>query len=331
MKHERIQDRMRGRWKSVLPLLGIDSRHLTGKHGPCPLCTDHGTDRFRFDDKGGNGTWICNQCGAGNGVDLVMKLRGVIFIEAVKLLEQHIGDAPIIIPKASKSELQRESDQRDQMAYLWSQSRALDGQDLASRYLHSRGIKILPVASAMRLNDGLLYWVDAKSKLILPTMLAKFAAPDGQSAILHRTYLAEPGNKADVEKPRQLMPGKVPPGGAVRLTPAAETMGIAEGIETALSASQLFDIPVWAALTAGALMKWQPPSHAKFIIVFGDNDESMTGQAAAYSLAHRLKIEGFAVEVRLPAELGADWNDQLSLETSSPWTDDGAKSQELAR
>jgi putative DNA primase/helicase len=88
MKHERIQDRMRGRWKSVLPLLGLDSSYFTGKHGPCPLCRDHGKDRWRFDDKGGEGTWYCNRCGAGNGIDLVMKLRGVIFIEAVKLLEQ---------------------------------------------------------------------------------------------------------------------------------------------------------------------------------------------------------------------------------------------------
>lgn len=313
MKHERIQDRMRGRWKSVLPLLGIDSRHLTGKHGPCPLCPDHGNDRWRFDDKGGDGTWICNRCGAGNGVDLVMKHGGLTFIEAVRLLEQRIGAAPIVIPKSGKSELQREADQRDQMAYLWSQSRALDGQEVASRYLGGRGINILPAASAVRLNDGLPYWQDNNTRLILPAMLAKFAAPDGKSAILHRTYLSEPGRKAGVEKPRQLMPGKVPNGGAVRLMPAAETMGIAEGIETALSATQLFDIPVWAALSVGLLVKWRPPTEAKCILIFADCDKTFAGQDGAYSLAHRLTIEGYHVEVRMPAEAGTDWNDELVL------------------
>jgi putative DNA primase/helicase len=200
------------------------------------------------------------------------------------------------------------------MAYLWSQSRPLDGQDLASRYLGSRGIKILPAASAARFNDGLPYWQEDKTKLILPTMLAKFAAPDGQSAILHRTYLAEPGTKADIEKPRQLVPGKVPNGGAVRLMPAAETMGIAEGIETALSAAQIFNIPVWAALTVGSLIKWQPPSKAKSIIIFADNDKSFAGQSDAFSLAHKLKIEGLHVEVRVPDDAGADWNDELALQ-----------------
>lgn len=312
MRTERIQDRMRGRWPSVLPLIGISSGFLSGKHGPCPLCPgDHGTDRWRFDNKRGEGTWICSRCGAGNGVDLVMKVRGVSFVEAVKLLEEHIGAVPIVIPKSSKSESQRDADRRDQMAYLWTHAKPLDGEDVASCYLSSRNIKILPAGSAVRLNDGLPYWQDTKTKLILPTMLAKFVAPDSKSAILHRTYLAEPGKKADVEKPRQLMPGRMPTGGAVRLLAAKETMGIAEGIETALAASMMFQVPVWAALTAGALTKWQPPKEARCVIIFGDNDESMTGQHSAYSLAYRLKTEGFHVEVRIPEATGSDWNDEV--------------------
>ena len=313
MTQERIQDRMRGRWKPVLPLLGIGSQYLTGKHGACPLCPDHGKDRWRFDDRCGEGTWICTHCGAGNGVDLVMRFRAVPFVEAVKLLEQHIGAAPIVIPRSSKSESQRESDHRDQMNYLWTQARPLDGQDLASRYLRARGIEILPAASAVRLIGDLPYWQDAKTKLLLPVMLAKFAAPDGRSATLHRTYLSEPGKKADVEKPRQLMPGRVPAGGAVRLAAQAETMGIAEGIETALAAAQIFGVRVWAALTAGALVKWQPPKGAKYFLIFGDNDENLTGQHSAYALGYRLKNEGFHVEVRIPEEPGTDWNDAVAI------------------
>jgi hypothetical protein len=36
------------------------------RHQACPVCG--GSDRFRFDDKEGRGTWFCNQCGAGDGL-----------------------------------------------------------------------------------------------------------------------------------------------------------------------------------------------------------------------------------------------------------------------
>lgn len=310
MSFERIHDRAQGRWKSLLPLLGIGAKYLFNKHGPCPMCV--GKQSWRFDDKGGNGTWICTHCGAGNGVDLVMKFKNVDFLTAKKMIEEHVGVAPVVVPKASKSEQQRVSDQRDQMAHLWGRARPLDGEDLASRYLMARGIICRPWPLALKSIDDLPYWQD-NTKALLPAMLAKFAAPDGKSAILHRTYLSEPGAKAAIEKPRQIMPGRMPPGGAVRLTAPAETMGIAEGIETALSAAILFQVPVWAALSAGALMKWQPPPEAKCILIFGDSDESIAGQVSAYGLAHRLKTEGYHVDVRLPAEIGTDWNDHMAV------------------
>ncbi len=47
----------RGRWAEILPALGIGAEFLSDKHGPCSGCG--GKDRFRFDDKGGRGTFIC--------------------------------------------------------------------------------------------------------------------------------------------------------------------------------------------------------------------------------------------------------------------------------
>lgn len=45
-----------------------------GRHGPCPKCG--GKDRFRLDDLDGRGTWICSQCGNGDGLDLVKLITG---------------------------------------------------------------------------------------------------------------------------------------------------------------------------------------------------------------------------------------------------------------
>jgi putative DNA primase/helicase len=140
-------------------------------------------------------------------------------------------------------------------------------------------------------------------------MLALITAPDGSGASLHRTYLKD-GKKAPVLKPKKIMPGLPLSGAAVRLFGVETTLGIAEGIETALAASEAFSIPVWSAISAAGLELWTPPDEVKRVVVFGDNDENMTGQKAAYALAHRLSLKGIDVSVEIPATVG-DWADDL--------------------
>ena len=77
-----------GNWPELLAAVGIDTPSR-GKHGPCPVCG--GSDRFRLDDKGGRGTWICNQCGAGDGLDLVSKVTGKPPKEVAELLTTLTG------------------------------------------------------------------------------------------------------------------------------------------------------------------------------------------------------------------------------------------------
>lgn len=63
----------RGKWPVILQMLRIDVPE-NGRHGPCPKCG--GKDRFRLDDLDGRGTWICSQCGNGDGLDLVKLMTG---------------------------------------------------------------------------------------------------------------------------------------------------------------------------------------------------------------------------------------------------------------
>lgn len=59
---------------SLFPLAGIEIKKV-GKHQPCPICG--GKDRFMCDDKDGTGSWHCNNCGAGYGLQLIaLKLFG---------------------------------------------------------------------------------------------------------------------------------------------------------------------------------------------------------------------------------------------------------------
>ena len=63
--HVNTSQAAKGKWKGILLTLGIPAEVLVPKHGPCPLCG--GKDRFRWDNKEGQGTYICNSCGAVTG------------------------------------------------------------------------------------------------------------------------------------------------------------------------------------------------------------------------------------------------------------------------
>src|SRR5262249_17735157 len=91
-------ERARHRWREILPLLGIDTRFLVNKHGPCPPCG--GRDRFRFDDKNGEGTYYCNQCGPGAGVILVRRKNDWDYKTACDEIDKILGDSK---PVASTS------------------------------------------------------------------------------------------------------------------------------------------------------------------------------------------------------------------------------------
>jgi putative DNA primase/helicase len=143
-----------------------------------------------------------------------------------------------------------------------------------------------------------------------PAMVAKIVSAENTAVNLHLTFLDRNGGKAEVSQPKRVMPGRLPDGCAIRLMEEKPLMGIAEGIETAISASLMFDIPVWACINGNLLSKWTPPLCAEEIIIFGDNDKNYTGQAKAYHLANRLEVQFKRhVTVQIPEFAGDDWND----------------------
>jgi len=86
-------------------------------------------------------------------------------------------------------------------------------------------------------------------------------------------------------------------------------LGVAEGIETACSATQLNGIATWAVISTSIMAGFEPPKGIHRIVIFGDNDANYAGQKAAYTLANKLFVAGLLVEVEIPPEIGADWND----------------------
>lgn len=295
-------DAARGKWKGILLQLGMDAKHLTGKHGPCPMCG--GDDRFRFDNKDGAGTYICNQCGAGTGIDLVKAWKGWDFKAAAQAVDEVLGNVPSDPP--AKPALSDEN-RRRLMNALWKASRPVDEFSPAGWYLESR-VPGWKACADLRFAEA----APVPSGGTSPALLALVRdAVTGEPATIHRTFLTQDGAKAAMDNPRAMMPGELPESISVRLAEACQTLGIAEGIETALAAQVKFGVPCHAALTAGFLAKWQPPEGVRRVVIFGDCDQSYTGQAAAYTLAHRLSRK-LQVEVRIPGQFGTDWADEVA-------------------
>jgi putative DNA primase/helicase len=283
--------------------LGVESALLTGKYVDCPLCQKR--KKFRFDDLG-CGRWIC-VCGAGDGFQLLQQLFGWSFKVAASKVEEVAGSAPVRPVDAGPSD---ESKLR-MLRRAWAESIEVRRGDVVHRYMGGRGLRVSGLQN-IRLHPGMTYRdVDGKDCGKFPVMLAKVIAPSGTGVSLHRTYLNTDGTRLQVDDAKKLMPGLGIAGAAVRLSGLAEEIGVAEGIETAVAASQLFNVPVWSCISAGGLESFVPPAGVKRVVVFGDNDASFTGQAAAYSLAKRMTLAGIPARVMLPEVVGADWCDVL--------------------
>lgn len=87
---DQVRDAAQGNWKDLIfPAFAITVPAKKNQHGPCPICG--GTDRFRCDDKQGKGTFICNQCGAGDGFALIEKARGLDYSSVLKEVGAVLG------------------------------------------------------------------------------------------------------------------------------------------------------------------------------------------------------------------------------------------------
>lgn len=286
----------RGRWPGILAALGVDQKYLRNVHGPCPICG--GKDRFRFDDQL-NGKFICSQCGAGDGFTLLQKLNGWDFKKTADEVERVVGNIPIYRDKKPE---RTEDDKRAYMKKLWKESAPVSHGDPVWLYLERRCGDPAGVLQDIRFHPALKHSVDGG---LHPAMLSMMGWDGARYSGIHRTYLTADGLKADVD-PVRMSYGDV---GPVRLRTPTGRLGIAEGIETAISAGKLFQIPTWAAISANGLEAFSPPGGTESLTIFGDNDASWTGQSAAYSLAKRLTIAGLVCHVEIPDKQGQDWNE----------------------
>jgi len=196
-------------------------------------------------------------------------------------------------------------DPREGLNAIWKASMPLVKGSLVMAYLQARGIKIWP--------ENVRYcpecW-NTEKRRNMPAMVARVMNREGVPVSIHRTYL-DGDKKAQLEAPKKLMPATEKLHAvAVRLSPAGARLGIAEGIETALSAEMMFGFSVWAVISTTIMETFVPPEGVEELTIFADSDSNYAGEKAAYTLANRLAIKGLSVKVRVPDGWN-DFNDQL--------------------
>ncbi|KAF6679507.1 primase-helicase zinc-binding domain-containing protein [Pantoea sp. EKM20T] len=278
-----------GFWPQLLPALGISVLD-GGRHGACPACG--GKDRFRFDNQDGRGTWLCNQCGAGDGLNLVEKALSISAKEAAMKVAGMLSTLPESAPvmhdeAADKSRAQADAAARAQALIAAAVSRT-DNAYLSAKGLH--GTQALTLGEALRCG-GVSF---AAGDVLIP-----LTGEDGTA--INVQLISAAGDKRTL------------PGGQVKGTywlagePDGKTLWLTEGYATGLTVHRLTGQPVYVALSANNL-----PSLAKrlresypgaLMLIAADRDDNGTGQLKAEEAAKA--CSGITA---LPPVTG-DWND----------------------
>lgn len=280
-----------GHWPLILPALGVTV--IKNRHQACPVCG--GSDRFRFDDKEGRGTWFCNQCGAGDGLKLVEKVFGVTPSEAAGKVNAVTGNLPPVSPElTAAADAETEADRKAAAALavkLTEKARPATG----NAYLTRKGFpgRECLTLTVMHKTGGVTY---RAGDVVVPLY-------DDSGALVNVQLINADGLK------RTLKGGQVK--GACHILDGKKEAGkrlwIAEGYATALTVHHLTGETVMVALSSVNLLSLASLARHKYpacrIVIAADRDLNGDGQTKASAAAE--SCEGV---VALPPVFG-DWND----------------------
>lgn len=185
---------------------------------------------------------------------------------------------------------------------LWHSARLIADSD-AERYLHARDVNLS--SAELRFHPHTPYGRQPLT-VFRPALLAAVRDESGLVGV-HRTFLGPvAGQLARLERSKCGL-GRFG-SGAVRLGGVARRLGLAEGLESALSASILFGDPCWATLGTERFRRVVLPPQVEELVLFLDND---AGGRRAEVLARDAFAHIARISALYPDAPGDDWNDVL--------------------
>jgi putative DNA primase/helicase len=278
---------------------------------PCPV---HGGKSLIVTERRGKTLFHCK---AGCEQDAVVEaLRDLGLFGAANI--DRIRRAAAERKRREEAELQAEIDRLrrriDLARALWGRAVPATGTPV-EHYLRSRGIT-LPIPDSLRFLAHCPHRSDpGYNRGYYPAMVAAVVGVTGHLIGIHKTFLRPDGSgKADLPDQELQRESCGPIGGcAVRLAMPNDGGELisAEGIETTLSAMQLFAQPGWAALSASGLAALELPPSVRSSLICADHDDNAAGLEAALAAKERWITEGRSVRIRWPRSIGHDFNDVL--------------------
>lgn len=239
-----------------------------------------------------------------------MSLHRWDFPTAVQRVADCIGVRPRTAPArpaALRSEVVATAKPTGRVLRLWREACAIEDCEPAVTYLESRQLWPLPPGHTLRAHPSVEYWQERQRVGVFAALVGAVRDIRGSLVTSHVTYLDRDGQKLSDYEPRKLLSGLAGREGcAVQLTKGTETLGIAEGIETALSATRLHGMSVWAALNTSLLARFIPPAYVKKLVIFADRD--VAGLDAVSKLMQNLQGR---VHMSVKTPQAKDWNDTL--------------------
>ncbi|MET3411650.1 toprim domain-containing protein [Methylobacterium sp. 1030] len=191
---------------------------------------------------------------------------------------------------------------------IWREARE-PAETPVARYLSRRGLDLVDdVHGVLRFHPNCPF---AGGRTPAMVALVRNIVTNQPQAI-HRSALSHEGRKVEVDGKDRLALGSIR-GGAVKLTPDEEVttcLGIAEGVETALSFRRLPEFgasPVWSVLNAGGITSFPVLPGIECLWIAVDNDPA--GRGASELCADRWRRAGREVLLVHPTGDGADLND----------------------
>ncbi|KMI11936.1 TOPRIM and DUF927 domain-containing protein [Klebsiella variicola] len=302
-----------GRWPYVLAGLSIDVPDSSRRHAPCPACG--GKDRFRFDDNG-RGSFICNQCGAGDGLDLIKKVNNCDTTEAAQLAADVLG----IDYRAAEPAPDAASQRQRQLA-ADRQQREQERQKQAAEDAEQRRATFARLYTGMRLRS-----IQGESEYLQSKGLTGFKYPLMPDGSLLLELVDESGavTAAQTITPqgeKRLIKGSAKRGAyyAVNALERPQSVVIAEGLATALTCHLIrTDALTVAAIDAGNLLPVAEVMRRKYpqaqIIIAADNDHQQGGPESGGTNTGKDAAEKAALSVAgwvslPPTDNKTDWND----------------------